>query len=181
MISQILFNLPGRRFSCSLSCSACRRSIFILSGIHFRAVGLLMPNSAAHLDTLPSGWARNHSSTLACRVGAPALLILGSSAVNLAILSPPALAFFSIARHRRFVQLFFSNLPCKITGNYRQNRVRVCPVAEIHSGAYKTPGKSKKWWCQPPFPCLRVFITSGRAGAPGPMGRRGGPLSVRSQ
>lgn len=126
MISQMRFSLLGFGdcFACSLFCSACRRSIFILSGIHFRAVGLLMPSSAAHLDTLPPGWARNHPSTLACRVGAPALLILGSSAVNFAILSTSCTCvFLIIARRRHSIQLFSSYLPCKITGNYRQNRV----------------------------------------------------------
>ena len=48
MIFHIRFSFPGCCFVCN--CSAA-----IGSGIHFRAVGLLIPKSRAHFDTLPPG------------------------------------------------------------------------------------------------------------------------------
>lgn len=75
----------GGSFSCSRFFSACRRSSFISSGIHFRAVGRLIPKSRAHFDTLPPGCSAYQASTCFCCVGAPSLLMYGLSVVNHAI------------------------------------------------------------------------------------------------
>ena len=70
MMFQILFSLPGCCFSCNCSAAAFNLSCRSSSGIHFRAVGLLIPNSFAHLDTLPSGFFLYQASTCCCCVGA---------------------------------------------------------------------------------------------------------------
>ena len=71
----------------ALGCCVCLCS----AGIHRRAVGLLTPSSRAQAETEPPGCCLYHSCTRACCVGAPARLMRGSPAVNLVMLSPPAL------------------------------------------------------------------------------------------
>lgn len=83
---------------------ACRCS----SGIHRRAVGLLIPSSRAQAETEPPGCCLYHSCTRACCVGAPVRLMRGSPSVNRVMLSPPTLI---LPRRRPAVQLFSSYFP----------------------------------------------------------------------
>lgn len=79
MMFQIRFNLLGGCFACRCFCSSASFCNFICSGIHFRAVGLLIPKSRAHFDTLPPGCSAYQASTCFCCVGAPALFMFGLS------------------------------------------------------------------------------------------------------
>ena len=119
-ICSCLLGSAGNCF-CSLSFSACRRSILISSGIHFRAVGRLIPKSRAHFDTLPPGCSAYQASTCFCCVGAPSRLMYGLSVVNLAIVfTSLSVVFLIISRRRPLVQLFSSYFPCKKTENNRK-------------------------------------------------------------
>lgn len=83
MIFHIRFSFPGCCFSCNCSAAVLNLSCRSSSGIHFRAVGLLIPKSRAHFDTLPSGCSAYQASTCFCCVGAPSRLMYGLSVVNL--------------------------------------------------------------------------------------------------
>ena len=126
MMFRIRFSLLGGCFACNCSAAVFSRSCRIGSGIHFRAVGLLIPSSFAHLDTLPPGCFLYQASTLACCVGAPSLLMCGLSLVNFAIAFTSCLLFFSLYHAAALLSSYFPVIfhvkKLKITENVPRRR-----------------------------------------------------------